>query len=94
MSSIRVALSVALLALCGCSNAPAAGDCDKLLTHVVDLELNGAKVEGSVRDEQGTALRTNVGERFVARCNAELPAKQVRCGLKAATREALASCDK
>lgn len=86
-------LGLAVLGFAGCSNAPADGECDKLLTHLVDLELNEAKVTDADRAAKDKVLRDAIGSKFIERCKTELPASQVKCGLTATSTTDFEKCD-
>ncbi len=89
-------LSLGALSLVGtaaCSKAPADGDCEKLLLHLVELEVNSGLASESDREKHKLELVGGSRAVFVKRCNEELKAKQVRCSLKAKTSEELDACD-
>lgn len=94
MSLLRAALLASfVLAPAACSNAPASGDCEKLFQHLVEVEHTLSKASETQRAERAKRVQDNIGAKFVARCNQDLPGDQVACALKATTREAIGKCD-
>jgi hypothetical protein len=104
MRALLATATAALLALApllaGCGDAPSKKECEQLLDHVVELELEEAGTDGMSAEaktdleKQKQKLRDYVGKEFIDRCVKDLPKKHVSCGLKAANKEALAACDK
>ena len=87
---------LAALALFGsgaCSEAPADGDCEKLLVHIVEFEVNNGLADEVNRKQHKIDLTAATRESFVERCKAELKADQVTCTLKAKTSEEIEACD-
>ena len=76
-----------------CSEAPADGDCDKLLLHLVELEVNAGPASQPDKVRHKASLAEESRAQFVERCNSKLKATQVACGLKATTSEELDACD-
>ena len=90
---------VALFALGSCTDKPSAGDCDKLLDHVLELELAKAGGTASRKDDldfeaQKKKVREYVEDDFMDHCLNETPKPQIDCALKAKTLGQLAECDK
>lgn len=92
---LLTALALAGLTLGGsaCSQAPAEGDCDKLLTHLVEIEVNSGLASEAERAQHKLDLVDGSRANFIKRCNEELKAKQVTCTLKAKTSEEIEACD-
>jgi hypothetical protein len=88
-----LALAGMTLSTAACSKAPAAGDCDKLLTHIVEIEVNTGLASEPDRAQHKLDLVDGSRAHFVKRCNEELKAKQVTCSLKAKTSEEIEACD-
>jgi hypothetical protein len=76
-----------------CSEVPADGDCEKLLLHLVDVEVNSGTASEADRAKHKTRLTEETREAFVERCNNDLKASQVTCSLKAKTAEEIEACD-
>jgi hypothetical protein len=76
-----------------CSKAPADGDCEKLLLHLVEIEVNAGLANETQRAKHKLDLADGSRTNFVKRCNEELKADQVTCSLKAKTSEELEACD-
>lgn len=95
-----VALSIAGLGMTACGKGPTKGDCDKLLDHVIDIEINAAggdKLTPEMKadlDNQKAELRKFLGKQFMDKCYEKTPKGFVACGLKAKTPEEFAACDK
>jgi hypothetical protein len=80
-----------LAVLVGCSDAPSAADCERLLDHVVELELAapGAPKDPGPRQK----LVDQVRKDFLSTCAKELRKAQVACALEAKQGAELAACD-
>lgn len=98
---IRAALSlVALVSIASCSDAPSKADCEKLLDHVVELELEHGGGEGVKKElaeelaEQKKRVIDYVRKDFMDTCIEDLPRSQLQCGLKAKSMSQLFECDK
>jgi hypothetical protein len=107
----RVARSLAPLALVaglatGCGDAPSKDDCEKLLEHLVELEVSagGAKppTEGdqaaidAARAElakQKKAIVDAASAKFIEACADKTPKAVVTCSLAAKSLEDVAKCD-
>lgn len=85
--------ALTLLGASACSKAPAEGDCEKLLHHLVEIEVNNGLADEPNRKKHKVNLTEAVRENFVERCNTELKAKQVTCTLKAKTSKEIEACD-
>ncbi len=88
-----LAIAALTLGSSACSEAPAAGDCERLLMHIVDLEINSASTSKDKQENHKVELVNGTREAFIERCDSELKASQVTCGLKAKTSEELEACD-
>lgn len=87
-----------LIALCAvlssaCSDKPSEADCDRLVEHMIDLELQAAEVSADESDETRAKIEADVGERSRRACLDNLPMSQVECGLAAETVADIARCD-
>lgn len=98
IQTLTALIAVSLLAACG--DTPSKSDCQKLLDHVVDLELKaggGDAVHKDVAaelDDQKKRVMDYVGKDFLDTCIDDLPKSQLECGLKAKTMAQLFECDK
>jgi len=89
-----------LLALGACSDAPSKADCDKLLDHLIDLEMKAGGT-GEVTDDMKKDLEKQraqvhdfaAGQKFLDTCREKTPKKVVQCGLAAKTIDDVAKCD-
>lgn len=98
-SLVRVCLFGAIAGAAGCStDAPSAGQCDKLLDHLVSLEISGAGAKGLTPEmqadlnKQKSAVLSGKGPEFQKKCTKEMPGATVRCMLAATTLEEAAKC--
>jgi len=85
--------ALGLVGTAACSKAPADGDCEKLLIHLVEIEVNAGLASEAERAKHKLDLADGSRTSFVKRCNEELKADQVTCSLKAKTSEELEACD-
>ncbi len=82
-----------------CSDAPSDADCQKLLNHFIDIEMNESGSGGLSTElakesaEAKKRVAKHIREDFMASCAKNLPASRVACGLKARTAAQLAACD-
>ena len=97
----RALVSIAaVLGLAACSDTPSRSDCEKLLDHVVELELEsggGEAVKKELADEvaeQKKRVIEYVREDFMDTCIEDLPKSQLECGLRAKSMSQLFECDK
>jgi hypothetical protein len=90
---IGVSLAAAMLGS-ACSEAPAAGDCAKLFSHLVDLEEAKSDSSDADKAEHRLAIDKDKGPEFVERCERNIKAAQVTCSLKATTIKEIETCDK
>jgi hypothetical protein len=88
-----VAIAAMSLGLSACSEAPAAGDCERLLMHVVDVEVGSGPAKKDKQAQHKVDLANGARETFVERCNTELKASQVTCALKAKSSKDFDACD-
>jgi hypothetical protein len=96
MTRAALALAVGLSLVSACSKKPSRSDCEKLLSHVVDLELasGNAKLDPKTVADQHKKVSDYVSKDFLQSCKKDLPYDQVDCALKATTLEELSACDK
>ena len=94
-------LSAVLASAGACGNAPSKADCEKLLDHLIDLEVKEGGGGGEMSDEMKGDLdkqRTQVkdfatGQKFIETCTAKTPKNVVECGLSAKDTCELQACD-
>jgi hypothetical protein len=95
-------LLCAVLASAGaCSDAPSKADCEKLLDHLIELEIKQGGGGGDLSDDMKSDLdkqRTQVkdfatGQKFIETCTAKTPKSVVECGLGAKDTCDLQACD-
>ncbi len=89
---LGVSFAVAALGS-GCSEAPAAGDCDKLFEHLVSLEEAASSASADEKAKHRAAIGASSGAAFVKRCEENIKASQVTCSLKAQNMTELEACD-
>lgn len=82
------------MALGGCSEAPADGQCQKLLTHLIDLEVQAGQGSDEEKAKQAAELQETMAKSFLERCERDIKAKQIKCSLKATTKKEIEACDK
>ena len=88
------------LATAACQATPSKSDCDKLLAHLIDIEVSsggGDKLPEAMKAEvakQKQAIKDYaVGQKFLETCTQKTPKKVVACGLAAKNADELAKCD-
>jgi tetratricopeptide (TPR) repeat protein len=92
---LRVAFG-SLLATAACSETPSKGQCEQLLTHIIDLEATAAGVKGTkeeVEKSKASVREYAIGQKFIESCTRETPKKVVSCGLAAKNMDEIAACD-
>lgn len=96
---VRVAIG-SVLATAACKETPSKEQCDKLLAHLIDLEITaggGDKLPDAMKadlEKQRAAIREYaVGQKFIETCTQKTPKKVVACGLEAKNADELAKCD-
>ncbi|MEZ4403310.1 MAG: tetratricopeptide repeat protein [Kofleriaceae bacterium] len=81
-----------------CAKTPSKGDCEKLLSHLIDLEAKAGGADKQPKaelDKQKQAISDYaVGQKFIENCTQKTPRKVVACGLAAQDADAVAACDK
>jgi hypothetical protein len=95
-------LSFGIAGLAGCGDAPSKSDCDKLLAHLIDLEVaaSGGKPVAETPDgkQQLDKQRKQVAEaasaKFEDACVDKTPKQVVDCALAAKTLDDIAKCDR
>ncbi len=93
---LRVTLG-SLLATAACSETPSKGQCEQLLSRIIDLEATATGVKGTkdeVEKQKASIREYAIGQKFIESCTRETPKKVVACGLNAKTMDDLAACDK
>ncbi len=83
-----------------CGDKPSKGQCEKLLDHMIEIEINSAgtdqlsdEMKADV-DKQKKLLHDHLKKAFMDQCVKKTPGSYVECGLKARNLEELAKCDK
>lgn len=94
-------LGLVCAAAVGCSDTPPPAQCEKLLDHLVELQLQEAgqskEMPPAMKDalkKQKKEVAAYVREKFIAQCTEELPAAFVECALGARTTAEYADCSK
>jgi hypothetical protein len=94
-------LLLAALALsAGCGDKPTQADCEKLLDHVIEIEMSASGSDTLTPDmkadidKQKRQLRDYLKKQFLEQCLDKTPGAVVKCGLKARDHQQLAACDK
>lgn len=90
---MRLLATLALVALSACSNAPTDAQCEKLVAHVIELELEAAKTAAEAASDLTGKLDAEVGDSTRTFCETQLSIEQVQCGLAAKTSAELSACD-
>ena len=95
----RLAVGTTLVTA-ACQSTPSKSDCDKLLAHLIDIEVSsggGDKLPEAMKAEvakQKQAIKDYaVGQKFLETCTQKTPKKVVACGLAAKNADELAKCD-
>lgn len=99
--SMRLLLASLLLAAAACSDAPSKSDCEKLLDHLIDLEIKAGGGDGELSTEAKAELEKQkkgvaefaAGQKFLETCREKMTKASVECGLAAKTAEDVAKCD-
>jgi len=99
-TSSMFAVFFLLLFSAGCGDKPSQGDCQKLLDHLIDVEVSSAGTDELTADmqadldKQKQGIREHIKSQFMTQCMDKTPGSFVKCGLKARSLEELAKCDK
>jgi hypothetical protein len=99
LSALLLSGSLALAGACG--NAPSKTDCEKLLDHLIDLEIKQGGGDADMSDEMKADLDKHkakvvefaAGQKFIETCTQKTPKKVVDCGLEAKDTCDLQACD-
>jgi hypothetical protein len=95
---LKVAIVAIALGVLGCGDKPSDEDCEKLLSHVVDLyssvPAGGRLTPQAEKDleSQKKAVQDELSKSFADQCK-DKPAAVVKCQLKARTIEELGKCE-
>ncbi|MGE0867463.1 MAG: hypothetical protein AB7P03_02795 [Kofleriaceae bacterium] len=86
------------VALAGCKDAPSQSQCEKLLDHILTIELDqtGASSPDSVKADlakQKQSVAKAKSEEFLNVCMNKTSKARVECALAANDRDAIAKCD-
>jgi hypothetical protein len=101
MRTLRAILAAGLCLAAGCSDAPSKDQCEKLLDHLIELEMKAGGTDAELTPEMKDDLAKQktqvvdfaVGQKFIETCTDKTPKKVVECGLAAKSAEDLAKCD-
>lgn len=99
--AMRLLLASFLLAAAACSDAPSKSDCEKLLDHLIEIEIKAGGGDGELSAEAKADLEKQKkgviefasGQKFLETCTEKMTKKSVECGLAAKTSEDVAKCD-
>jgi hypothetical protein len=106
-SFARWSAPLALIAgLAACGDAPSEGDCQKLLAHLVELEVSAGGARPPTEGDQAAvdtaraelakqkkAIVDGASARFLEACVDKTPKSVVSCSLAAKTLDDVAKCD-
>ena len=92
---------VATTPIAACSDAPSKDQCERLLEHLIDIEIKAGGGDGEMTDEMKDDLAKQkkavidfaVGQKFIETCTVKTPKKGVECGLAAKSPADVAKCD-
>ena len=95
---MRHLLLVVVVALAACKDAPSQAQCQKLLDHLIAIELDkaGAGADDTVKAElakQKQAVASAKSEEFLNVCMNKTAKARVECALAAKDRDAIVKCD-
>lgn len=76
-----------------CTDAPEDGDCKKLLERFIDNNVNTGKASDAEKAKQRAALKVELSDTFLDRCERNIKASQIACALKAETHKEIEACD-
>jgi hypothetical protein len=87
--------------LLGCSDAPSKADCEKLLDHLIEVEIKqgggDAEMSADMKDDLDKQKKAVVeyasGQKFIETCTQKTPKSVVECGLAAKDACDLQACD-
>ena len=89
----------AVFALSACGDKPSTSDCEKLLDHLITIEVSAAGTDQLTPEmeadlvKQKKVLREHLKKQFMDQCKKKTPGTYVRCGLKARNLDELAKCE-
>lgn len=85
---------VLTVVMCGCDTDPGGigrTECARLRDHMVELRTGGASSSGAM-DAAHEALRSSLGDDFLARCEQSITRSQWDCAMAAAAADQLSKC--
>ena len=101
-----IAAAALAIAGAGCGDAPSKDDCQKLLDHLVDLEVAAGggkalaagdeaadKARAGEIDKQKKQIAAAAGDKFLDVCVHKTPKSVVECSLRARSLDEVAKCD-
>ena len=96
----RALAVVAMIVAAGCSSGPSKDQCQKLVEHLIDLEVAAGGGKAATTDEakaeqakQKKAIAAGAAAKFDEACLHKTPKHVVECALEARTLEDVAKCD-
>ena len=96
----RALAVVAMIVAAGCSSGPSTDQCQKLLEHLIDLEVAAGGGKAAATDEakaeqakQKKQIAAGAATKFDEACVHKTPKDVVECALAARTLEDVAKCD-
>jgi hypothetical protein len=96
----RALAVVVMIVAVGCGSGPSKDQCEKLLQHLIDLEVAAAGGKAAATDEakaeqakQKKAIAAGAAAKFDEACVQKTPKHVVECALAARTLEDVAKCD-
>lgn len=96
-----VACAVAVVAAAGCGDSASTAECEKLLDHLIDIQIKesggDAELTPEAKDElakqKAKVVEFSKDQGFIKTCTQKTPRKVVECGLAAKTSADVAKCD-
>ncbi len=90
--------ALAVFGVAGCGEKPSKADCEKLLTHMYEMDVSAAGV-AKVTDSQKKAVDKQIKEvkkglrtKFMKQCVDRTPKGWVQCALKAKDKKGIEDC--
>jgi len=93
--------SAAVFGLGACGNAPSKDDCQKLLDHLIDLEVKASgggsdltpEMKSDLDKQRAAVIDYAQGQKFIETCTQKTPKKVIDCALDAKSEDDVAKCD-
>jgi hypothetical protein len=88
-------------ALAACGNAPSKDECQKLLDHLIDLEVKSSgggsdltpEMKADLDKQRQAVTDYATGQKFIETCTQKTPKKVIECALDAKSEDDVAKCD-